>query len=96
MELLRTKGHLLLVEQAVDPDLSSRSRGVNHVTVLYGVGINDRRKPERHWFSVMDPLPSKPTYQNRYLGSLRYPVWIGYATGKSTPARCINEAECRQ
>jgi len=94
--LLRKHRHLLLVEQAVEPTSGSRSRGVNHVTVLYGVGVNDRKKTEKHWFSVMDPLPSKPTYQNRYLGSLRYPVWIGYATGKSVPARCVDETECQQ
>jgi hypothetical protein len=80
-DYLRRWGHLILVEPT--------RLGMNHVSVIYAVGFNDKRKPERDWFSTMDPLPAHPAYRNRYLGSLQYPVYIGYSTRKGPPAACI-------
>jgi hypothetical protein len=84
-DYLRRWGHLILVEQYAP--------GMNHVSVIYGVGFNENRQPERDWFGTMDPLPAYPAYRNRRLFSLRYPLFIGFATGKGTRAACLGQRQ---
>jgi Domain of unknown function (DUF4157) len=79
---LKAHGHLLLVE-------GPGRVGLDHVSVIYGTGIDDKGRPDPNFISVMDPLEG--TYRNRSINGLTYPLAIGFFAGRKRPAPCRSE-----